>query len=198
MDSYEWNKVLAAILTALLVVLGLRYFGDNVLFGGHGVKYKDFAVSVDLPEAGAGGAKEEEKPLDLGTLLAAASVEAGSRSAKKCAACHNFEQGGPNLTGPNLWGLVGRDIGSKDGFRYSAALQGIGGAWTYENLYSFVENPQTLANGSAMVLKIRKPEERANIIAYLASLTPDAPPFPAPVVIEETSETIDETPLDAE
>jgi cytochrome c len=118
---------------------------------------------------------------DLGTLLAAADPARGERTAQVCAACHSFDQGGPNRVGPNLWGVVGRPVGSHAGFAYSAAVKGHGGAWTYEELDRYLTSPARDIPGNKMAFSgLRNPRDRANLLAYLASLSPAAPPFPAP------------------
>lgn len=120
-------------------------------------------------------------PVDLGSLLSAADVVRGERTARICAACHTFVQGGPNRVGPNLHGIVGRPVATYPGFAYSAALAGAGGRWTYESLDQFLTRPSQAVAGTKMAFAgLRNPRDRANLIAYLARMTPGAPPFPAP------------------
>jgi cytochrome c2 len=112
-------------------------------------------------------------------LLAAASPEEGEGFAKKCAACHSFEQGGANKIGPALWGVVGRDIASVEGFAYSDALLGLEGEWTFEELYGFVHNPKEYVPGTKMAFAgIQNPEDLADVLIYLRSLAEEPVPLP--------------------
>jgi cytochrome c len=121
--------------------------------------------------------KAEESP--LAQRLEEANAEKGQKVARKCAACHTFEAGGPNRVGPNLHGIVGRPVASHEGFSYSSSLKEKGGSWTYEALDQFVEAPRKAVPGTAMAFAgIRIPDDRADLIAYLKSISPDAPPLP--------------------
>ena len=96
-----------------------------------------------------------------------------------CKSCHTFDKGGAQGTGPNLWDVVGRGVASVDGFRYSSALTGAGGDWTYERLDAYLQNSQAYVPGTAMVQRVGKAEHRADIIAYLRSLSDAPAPLPA-------------------
>jgi cytochrome c len=180
MDSFELNKIIGAILGTLLFVMGAGFLAEAIYhpIEGRGPGY-------DLPEAeGAahGGEAEPEVVVDIGTLLAAASVEQGEGVARRCAACHTFTEGGGNKAGPELFGVAGRQIASHAGYAYSPALQARASeAWTYENLDAFLLSPKGFAPDTKMGFGgLKDDRERANMIAYLASITPGAPAFPAP------------------
>jgi cytochrome c len=112
-------------------------------------------------------------------LLASADVKRGENSAKKCAACHTFNKGGKTLVGPNLWGVVGRTKASEAGFNYSAALKAKGGNWSFDELNHFIANPRTDIPGTAMTFPgIPRPSERADILAYLNTLSDNPAPLP--------------------
>jgi cytochrome c len=111
-------------------------------------------------------------------LVAAADVAAGQSAARKCQACHSFDEGGPNKVGPNLWGVVGRPIGQHEGFKYSEAMAGHGGQWTLENLDHYLAAPKEWLPGNKMAFAgVKKEEERAAILAYLRSLSDNPVPL---------------------
>ena len=121
------------------------------------------------PAGGGGG--------EIDKLIAAATPDQGKQVARKCAACHSFEAGGPNKVGPNLAGTVGADIAAKD-FPYSDALKGKEGTWTHEALDAYLTSPKQFAPGTKMTFPgLKKPEERAAVISYLRSVSPDALPL---------------------
>ena len=115
------------------------------------------------------GAEEEVVEVAFADIYAAADVAAGEKAFKKCQSCHKLGDG-ENGTGPHLYGLLDRPIGSVAGFAYSDDLAGHGGTWTPEELNVWLEDPKAFAAGSKMVLKTKKVEDRANLIAYLATI----------------------------
>tara|TARA_R110002012_G_scaffold225728_1_gene397713 strand:+ start:1558 stop:2289 length:732 start_codon:yes stop_codon:yes gene_type:complete len=107
-------------------------------------------------------------------ILAQGDPAAGEKVFRKCKACHTVEEDGPNRVGPNLYGIVGASVAAVDGFRYSGALTDHGGDWTPDRLAAFLANPRKVVPGTKMSFAgLRKPEDQADVIAYLASL-PDA------------------------
>jgi len=107
----------------------------------------------------------------LEDAVAAADATAGQQVFRQCMSCHNAQEGGPNLVGPNLWGVVGRPIGSVAGFHYSRTLAGADDTWTLENLNAFIENPQAARPGTSMPFAgVRNEEQRMNLLAYLSTL----------------------------
>ncbi|SNS76029.1 cytochrome c [Sphingomonas laterariae] len=146
--------------------------------------------TAPMPAIAAESARPAAAPVDLGTLLAAASGEKGKATARVCLTCHTFEQGGPNRTGPNLWGVVGRDIGSHAGFAYSPALTVQPGSWTYAQLDAYLTSPARSIPGNRMAFAgIRNPADRAGLLAYLGSLSPSPAPFPPPKAIAAGGES---------
>ena len=89
------------------------------------------------------------------------------------------EKGGRNTVGPNLWEVVGRAKAGGGGFRYSSALKRLGGAWTYADLDGFLTKPKAFAPGTKMSLSgLKKASDRADLIAYLRSLSEQPKPLP--------------------
>jgi cytochrome c len=200
MDSFEWNKIFGAVLAVCLFMMGLGIVAE-VVFHEEDPEQPGYAIEV-AEVAPAGAAVEEETPIAV--LLASADPAAGENVAKKCLACHVFEEGGPNKVGPDLWGVVGRTIGSVENFSYSDTLAQMGNegkVWDFEALNHFLENPRGWAPGTIMAFAgLRKDEERANMIAYLQTLSnnPVPLPEPEPAAAEETEVAPAETaPADA-
>ncbi|NBC19789.1 MAG: c-type cytochrome [Alphaproteobacteria bacterium] len=198
MGDLTLNKIFGSLLAVALVFFGLRALSDMVFAdsgGGHhggehgeDISYSEklkqqYAYYVAVEGGAAGGGAEEEEVFDLGLALANADLSRGERSFKaKCATCHTVEQGGANGTGPNLYGVVGADIAAHDGFSYSGVLSGKEGEWTYAEMSDWLYNPSSYARGTSMAFAgLRRDDERANVIAYLASYSPEAPDFPDPL-----------------
>nr|WP_246747965.1 cytochrome c family protein [Methylobacterium sp. SD274] len=179
MDSFELNKVAGAVLGTLLLAMGSGFVAE-LIYSPKPAGSAGYALPEPQPEAAGGGAAAAAKVEPLPVRLASASVEKGTGAAKKCAACHSFEKGGPNKVGPHLWGVVDRQRAHEGGFEYSAALKEKGGTWTYDELDHFLANPKTYVPGTKMAFAgIQSPQERADVIAYLRSLADTPAPLPA-------------------
>jgi cytochrome c len=181
MDSFELNKLAGGLLGAVFVVLSVGLVRD-ALFSNPAPEKPGFEIVV--AEASANGADPTAAPAapePITPLLATADAGAGATIFKKCASCHNVDKGGANKVGPNLWGVVGRPIGAHEGFNYSAAMKefGAGKNWGYEALSAFLLKPKAYIKGTAMGFAgLSKTDERANLIAYLRSLSDSPVPLP--------------------
>ena len=176
MDSLEINKIIAAVLTTGIVAMFSGFVASSVVHPEELDEPVYLAAGAAVEEA-AGEVLPEEAPAEtVVALLAAADAAAGQAVAKKCKACHTFDQGGANRLGPNLWGIVNRQIAGVADFNYSPALRDLaGGEWTFEDLDAFLTKPKDYAKGTKMSFGgLKKPEVRANLIAYLRSLS-DSP-----------------------
>ena len=181
MDSFEWNKVFAAVIATVLLIMVIGIIAEAPF---HQEQAKP-AYTIEVAEAAVAEVVEDEGP-SFAEMMAGASADRGARQWSKCRACHTIDKGGANGQGPNLYGVVGRTVAALDDFRYSSALAALGtSVWTYEMMDEWLTSPQAMAKGSKMVLALRKPDQRADLIAYLATFTDVPVPFP---VVEETVE----------
>ncbi len=180
MDSLEVNKACAAVLMAGIAFVGAGQIA-NVLV--HPKPLHEAAIKIDVPEAAAPAPTGPTAPAaPIGVLLASADAGAGEAAIKKlCTACHNFDEGGKNGVGPNLYGVVGAPHGHLDNFQYSAALKSKEGPWTYDELNAWLTNPRGYAPGTKMAFAgISNDKQRADVIMYLRSLSKDPKPLPEP------------------
>ena len=169
MDSFELNKIMGAILGTCLGLLSLN-IAANAIF--HPVKPQTPGYKIDVPEKAAPGQKDAPAQQDppIAELLAKADLARGEVSHNKCIACHTFDKGGRNLVGPNLYGVIGREKGTVQGFNYSAGFKKMKGPWTAQELSDFVRNPKTMVPGTTMSFPgINRAGERADLILYLNS-----------------------------
>ncbi len=182
MDDLGANKIFGAVLATALVILGLKQAAEMV-YAPHKIEKPGYAIAVAEDTSGGGEAKADTPP-DWGTVLPKADVAAGEQVSTKCASCHTFTNGGANGTGPNNWGVVGRQPGTHPGFAYSSAMQDFGKktpAWDFDHLYMFLANPQSYVAGTKMsFVGLKKPEDRINLIAWLRQQSSSPVAIPAP------------------
>ena len=191
MSDLTFNKIAGAVLATALAVVGLEEL-SAIVYAPHPATKAGYAIEV-AAESGPEGPAAPEVPPDWGTVLPVADVKAGQASTAVCQTCHNFAPGGPNMTGPNLYGVVGRKPGTHPGFAYSSGMTAEGdklGTWTYEELNDFLKGPGAYVQGTKMsFVGLKKQDARINVIAYLRSLSdsPVAIPAPAPAVAAPAS-----------
>lgn len=177
--SLEFNKALAAVLTAGIIASGAGVF-SRIIY--HPDIPEERAYPIDMAaieQAGEEAAEEQEEAMALSEVLAMADVGSGETAARKCASCHTFQQGEPDRIGPNLYNVLGRDIAGLPDFDYSAALADMEGTWDYENLDDFIADPRGWAPGTKMTFAgIGRQQERADLLVYLRSLSENPPPLP--------------------
>lgn len=180
MDSFELNKMAGALLGTVFIVMSIGLARD-ALFSNPAPEKPGFEIVAAEGGAEGGEAAAPAAVEPIAPLLASADAAAGEAVFKKCQACHSGEKGGPNKVGPDLWGIVGRPMAAHEGFNYSAAIKefGAGKNWDYEALASFVTKPKAYIKGTSMGFAgLAKPEDRANLIAYLRTLSDSPVPLP--------------------
>ncbi|MGE0714178.1 MAG: cytochrome c family protein [Alphaproteobacteria bacterium] len=175
--NMETNKIAGAVLLAGIVAMTSGMIA-GMLIHPHKLKESVYKVEgVARQEAAAPAAPAAPTPIS--PLLASADVKAGEAQSKKCAACHTFNQGGPNRVGPNLWNIVGAKHAHAEGFAYSPAMKEKPGTWDYEEISTFIANPKAYVPGTKMAFAgIPKAEDRAALIAYLRTLSDNPKPLP--------------------
>ncbi len=189
MSDLGFNKIAGCVLATGLALIGLNEASHA--FFPHTEHAKD-GYHIDVPEVSTapGEVKVAEGPRDYFKLVSAGNVEAGKAVAVKCLQCHKLEQGGGTLTGPELYGIVGRKMAVEAGFKYSTGPGSLTekaaeapGVWDYDHLDRFLEAPKKYAPGTAMgFIGLKKQQDRSDILAYLRTLTSGEPlALPAPL-----------------
>ena len=171
MDSFELNKIIAAVLMTVLIVIGINKIGDSIF---HVEKPKQSAYKVEgvelVSSTGTAIKVKEVAQLDIKEILALGDATHGEKVFKKCSACHIVAKGGKNLIGPALYGVVGRPSAAADGYAYSKALRAHGKNWSFEELNAFLLKPRSYIKGTKMAYAgLRKDKDRASVILYLNS-----------------------------
>jgi cytochrome c len=181
-DDLLGNKISGAIFATLLVLFSLSV-ASSMIFAPHPPKAMGDKIAIQEATASTDTAAPDVPP-DWGTVLKTADANAGATISQKCQSCHNFANGGPNQTGPNLWGVIGRKPGSHPGFSYSSAMTDFGakiGVWDYNHVYLFIAGPQAYLSGTKMgFVGLKQPQDRVNLIAWLRQQSSSPVAIPAP------------------
>jgi len=182
MDSFELNKIIAAILLAALIIIGIGKFTD-ILF--YVEKPKVSAYKVDGLEVAATDSSTDitetkvVEAVDIKALLAMGDLAHGEKVFKKCTACHQIAAGGKNMIGPNLWGVIGRTSGSISDYKYSKAMIAHAKEWSFEEMNSYLIKPQAYIKGTKMAFAgLRKEKDRASVILFMNSKSSSPKPLP--------------------
>jgi cytochrome c len=170
----RFNTIAGWVLFAGIIALGSSIVASES-FHSEAPEKPGYAIEGAAAEAGAA---EAEQPIEA--YLAKADAAKGADVFKKCAACHNADKGGANMVGPNLWGVLGEPIGKGRGFAFSSALAEKGGTWNWDNLSQWLNSPKAFAPGTKMTFAgLSKPQDRADVIAFLNSKSDSPQPLPA-------------------
>ena len=179
MDSFELNKIIAAILMVALLVIGLGKVADGVF---HVKKPEKPGYKVEVENQSTASASQTtmgDDVIDIAAIMAQGDVESGAAVFKKCAACHSIKKGGANKIGPALYNVVGRKVGGLADYKYSKALATYGKDWTFEELNGFLKKPAKYLKGTKMSYAgLRKEKDRASIIKYLNQNGDSPKPLP--------------------
>jgi len=176
MDTYELNKIAGAILATVLLIMGMQTLA-GIVYSGHAPE--ELAYSIEVEDAGEHGATTDApvETISMAAMLSSADADKGLKVMKKCAACHTWDNGGAKKIGPNLYGILGRQMATVDGFAYSPAMTAKAqevGAWTYESLSEFLKSPKGYVKGTKMAFAGLKDKQRADAIMFLRGQA-DAP-----------------------
>ena len=180
MDSFELNKIIAAVLMVALIVIGIGKLSD-VIFHVEKPKTPGYAVDVEqavVTKAQASSETTMEK-IDMAALMALGDLATGEKVFKKCAACHSIVKGGKNNIGPALYNVVGRKVGAVSDYKYSKALTGYDKEWSFEELNGYLIKPAKWIKGTKMAFAgLRKEKDRASVILYLNENADNPLPLP--------------------
>lgn len=182
MDSFEWNKIVGAVLGTLLFVVAVKIGSEMIFEVPMPLKPGYVVQGVPAASRGTGPAQPAEEPLpDFGTVLAKADLTKGQQVAQRCQQCHDLSKGGPDKIGPNLWGIVGRARASRSSFSYSSAMASSHAPWTFEALFKYLKSPQAIVPGTKMTFAgLPSAQDRINLIAWLRTQSDSPMPIPPP------------------
>ena len=175
MDSFEINKIIAAILITVLLIFGMNKI-SNVLFHVNKPDVKGYKVEINNTTTNQANT---ESQIDISALLALGNTDHGAKVFKKCAACHSVNQGGKNKIGPALWGVLIRPVGSITDYKYSKALSSYGKEWSWKEMNGFLTKPAKWIRGNKMGFAgLKSEKDRASVMLYLNKNSDNPRPLP--------------------
>ena len=179
MDSFEINKIVAAVLMVALLVIGIGKLSD-IIFYVEKPETPGYSVEVETSiTVSTTSSNEDKNVVDIAALMAMGDIAHGEKVFKKCAACHSIVKGGKNAIGPALYNVVGRKVGIIEGYKYSKALSAYDKEWTFEELNGFLIKPAKWVKGTKMAYAgLRKEKDRASVIKYLNENSDSPLPLP--------------------
>ena len=179
MDSFEINKIVAAVLMVALLIIGISKISD-IVFHVEKPKTPGYVVEVEqVSSSSISEVKPADEKVDITALLAIGEISHGEKVFKKCAACHSIVKGGKNNIGPALYNVVGRKVGVVSDYKYSKALSGYEKEWTFEELNGYLIKPAKWIKGTKMAFAgLRKEKDRASVIKYLNQNSDSPLPLP--------------------
>ena len=180
MDSFELNKIIAAILMVALLVIGIGKLSE-VIFHVKKPEIPGYAVDIETAVVSKTEASSEKvmEKVDMAALMALGDIATGEKVFKKCAACHSIVKGGKNNIGPALYNVVGRKVGVVSDYKYSKALSEHGKNWSFEELNGYLIKPAKWIKGTKMAFAgLRKEKDRASVILYLNKNSDNPLPLP--------------------
>ena len=178
MNSFEINKIIAAIILTIVIVFGVNKLAD-VIYNVKAPEGNTYNIVTETKEISKDDAVNVESDVNIIALLALGSINHGKMVFKKCAACHSVSKSGSNKIGPALWGVIGRKAGSFDNYKYSKAMSGFGKIWDFEGMNTFLIKPKDYVKGTKMAyVGLKKEKDRASIILYLNEQSDSPLPLP--------------------
>ena len=179
MDSFEINKIIAAVLMVALLVIGIGKLSD-VIFHVDKPETPGYVVEIEAATTvSTSSSNTKIEKIDIAVLMAMGDIASGEKVFKKCAACHSIVKGGKNAIGPALYNVVGRKVGAVENYKYSKALAAYDKEWTFEELNGFLKKPAKYIKGTKMAYAgLRKEIDRASVIKYLNESSDNPLPLP--------------------
>ena len=176
MDSFEINKIIAAIILVIAIIFGLDKVSDSLF---HVEKPENPGYKVEVIAQSTNNSSDKAETIDISALMAMGDIDLGKKVFKKCAACHSINEGGGNKIGPALYNVVGRSVGGVADYKYSKSLMTYGKKWTFEELNGFLIKPATWVKGTKMAFAgLKKEEDRASVIMYMNQNGDNPKPLP--------------------